>query len=186
MGLENETNNSSDEEREAMVVQMRDECCLNASFLDLDRVLRELQEKVIDASSDFSRIGPFGILPLNQSSPLPETPPETKNCELQVIDQHGRISTPDLNLSLSQFAWGELDDIQDWEPLDSALISFSRLNSEKGSVNGDISANWEAANASQSYAYDVNGSEMTLACSQYGSKRQDQTVTPTFETALGR
>ncbi len=168
------------------MVQMRDACCLDASFVDLDRVLRELQEKVTDASVGLSQIGPFGVLPISQSPPSPETPSETKDCEMQTIDQPGRLSTPELNLSLSQFAWGELDDAQAWDSLDSALISFSRLNSEKGSIDGDLSTTWETTSPAQHFAFEVNGAATALVCSQYGNKRQDQTGTPNLETALGR
>lgn len=183
---EEKTDNRSDEERVAMAVQMRDECCTNASFLDLDRVLKELQEKVADAT-EFSRIGPFGILPAASpalSEPSPEPLPQLETVpNVQVVEQTGRISTPDLNLSLSQFAWGELDDVQAWDTLDSALVTFSRLNSEKGSINGDISANWELAIGSPSQ-YFLNDAATIIPSSQHGPNAISQSLAA-FETGTG-
>jgi arginine metabolism regulation protein II len=49
----------ADEDRATMAVQMRDECCANSATLDLDEVLRNLQNRIADAA-DFTRIGPFG------------------------------------------------------------------------------------------------------------------------------
>ncbi|KAH7412736.1 fungal-specific transcription factor domain-containing protein [Cadophora sp. MPI-SDFR-AT-0126] len=160
----------SDEERVAMAVQMRDECCINASFLDLDRVLRELQDKVADAN-DFARIGPFGVLPIASkpsSDASPDPLPEAQNVQdIQAVEQMGKISTPDLNFSLSQFAWGELDDVQAWDPLNSALVTFSRFNSEKGSINGDIPATWDLAISSPLQSF-VNDTANVLVVGQYG------------------
>ncbi|KAH7348421.1 fungal-specific transcription factor domain-containing protein [Rhexocercosporidium sp. MPI-PUGE-AT-0058] len=174
----------SDEERLAMVVQMRDECCVNASFLDLDRVLRELQEKVADAT-EFSRIGPFGILPA-ASPTLPESSPESLPQleiieDVQVLEDTGRISTPELNLSLSQFAWGELDDVQAWDPLDSALVTFSRFDSEKGSLNGEVSINWELEIGSPSQGL-LNDAANVLASNLFGPNVADQSLG--FDTAI--
>ncbi|KAG4434032.1 hypothetical protein IFR05_010486 [Cadophora sp. M221] len=166
----------SDEERVAMAIQMRNECCINASFLDLDRVLRELQEKVADAT-EFSRIGPFGILPVASpasSEPSPEPLPQLEtSLDAQVVEQTDRISTPDLNLSLSQFAWGELDGLQAWDSLDSALITFSRFNSEKGSINGDVSTNWELAIGSPSQCF-LNDAVAVISSGQYGPNAINQ------------
>ena len=180
-----ETDIRSDEERVAMAVQMRTECCINASFLDLDRVLRELQDKVADAN-EFTRIGPFGVLPVvSKPSPSlsPGPLPEIESVQaVQDVEQTGRISTPDLNLSLSQFAWGELDDVQAWDALDSALVTFSRFNSEKGSVNGDLSATWDLGINSplNSFADDTAN---TLTVGRYGSNQVGESQT--FDAGIG-
>ncbi|KAK0121730.1 hypothetical protein ONS95_010016 [Cadophora gregata] len=174
----------SDEERVAMAVQMRNECCVNASFLDLDRVLRELQEKVAEAS-EFARIGPFGVLPVVSklsASPSPEAHPEPDAIHhVQADEQNGRISTPDLDLSLSQFAWGELDDVQAWDALDSALVTFSRFTSEKGSSNGDVYATWDLAMNSPSQSF-ANDSTNALAVGQYGPNTGGQILG--FDSAI--
>ena len=164
---------------------MRDECCINASFLDLDRVLRELQDKVTDAN-EFARIGPFGILPIaSKPSPNPSpTPlPEVETVQdVQAVEQTGRISTPDLNLTLSQFAWGGLDDIQAWDALDSALVTFSRFNSEKGSVSGDLSAPWDLAIESPSHNV-ANDTAIALTVGQYGLTTAGESQT--FDAGIG-
>ncbi|XMA20888.1 hypothetical protein WAI453_013679 [Rhynchosporium graminicola] len=137
----------SDEERMAMAVQMRDECCIDASFLDLDRVLKELQDKITD-TNELLRIGPFSVFPAaSRPTPLPtsESPPSVEveiNQDLDRVEQTEIVSPPDLDLSMAQFTWDELDDLPVWDALDTALITFSRFPSNFGSVNGDGSGDW--------------------------------------------
>lgn len=170
-----------------MVVQMRDECCINASFLDLDRVLKELQDKVAEATES-SRIGPFGIFPaalpsVPDTMPVPELIPQLEIVpDMQVIEPTGRISTPDLELSLSQFSWGELDDVQAWDTLDSALITVSRFNSVKGSVNGNVSTNWDLEISSPSESF-LNEAVNALASGQYAPDLIDHDQE--FDTGTG-
>ncbi|CZR61358.1 uncharacterized protein PAC_11254 [Phialocephala subalpina] len=130
----------TDEEREAMVIQMRDECCSNSSSLDLDRVLRELQDRT-PVTNEFSRIGPFGILPLNKESPKNESPPE----DVQDVELIARITTPEMNLSLSQFSWGDIDDMETWDALETesaaALVNL-RFTPDKDLFNADTPSQW--------------------------------------------
>jgi hypothetical protein len=127
-----------DEEREAMVMQMKDECRSISSNLDLDRVLRELEDRV--SGSEFSNIGPFGILPLNNSQTKIESPDDAQDVELIA-----RISTPEMNLSLSQFSWGDIDDLQTWDALETesaaALINL-RFTPDKDLYNADTPSQW--------------------------------------------
>lgn len=131
----------TDEEREAMVIQMRDECCSISSSLDLDRVLRELQDRT-PVPNEFSRIGPFGILPLSKDSPnsTPAPPDNVQDVELVT-----RITTPEMSLSLSQFSWGDIDDLQTWDALETesaaALVNL-RFTPEKDLFNADTPSQW--------------------------------------------
>lgn len=128
-----------DEEREAMVMQMKEECCSVSSDLDLDRVLRELQDRV--PGDEFSRIGPFGVLPLSNVSPKTESPSD----DVQGVETIARITTPEMNLSLSQFSWGDIDDLQTWDALETesatALVNL-RFTPDKDLFNLDSPSQW--------------------------------------------
>lgn len=123
-----------------MIVQMRDECCPNASSLDLDRVLRELQDRT--SGDDFSSIGPFGILHPNSSS-RPINLPEAE--DTQDVELVPRITTPEINLSLSQFAWGDMDNLATWDTLETesatALINM-RFTPDKDLYIADSPSQW--------------------------------------------
>lgn len=68
MGSEfDQANDCTEEERAAMTSQMQDECCANSSTLDLDQVLKSL-ENTIPQESSFTRIGPFGIWPVAKAA----------------------------------------------------------------------------------------------------------------------
>ncbi|KAI9047945.1 hypothetical protein LZ554_007747 [Drepanopeziza brunnea f. sp. 'monogermtubi'] len=146
----------SDEEREAMALRMRDECCVNSSYLDLDRVLRELQEKVSEAG-EFTRIGPFSIFPSCPPAKAPLPQGETSPI-VEVVEQTERTQSPVPDLSLSPFPWGEIDGILHWD-LDSALVPNA-----KTLVSADIDSNWETgiADSSLSFACDINDADMDL------------------------
>ncbi|KAL2064381.1 hypothetical protein VTL71DRAFT_4875 [Oculimacula yallundae] len=158
----------SDEERVAMAVRMSHECCTNTSFLDLDRVLRELQDQVTDAT-EFLRIGPFAIFP---ATPLPVPTPEPEPLQqtdmevvedVEIVEQDGSVSGSDLNLSLSHFAWSELEDTHAWDALDTAFLPFSGFNSGKGSINGNSCGIWDpiTSNQTQSYPHEAITMEVT-------------------------
>lgn len=125
-----------------MVLQMRDECCSVSPVLDIDRVLRELQDR-LPALDEFSRIGPFGILPLNCESPKTDSLSE----DAQDVELIARIATPEMNLSLSQFPWDDMDDLQTWDALETesatALINL-RFTPDKDMelFNADTPSQW--------------------------------------------
>lgn len=118
-----------------MVGQMKFECSYD-SGLDVDRALRELQEKTSDVD-DFCRIGPFGVLPLQKE---PGADEEIVSPNLQVIS---RLSTPKLDLSLAGFAWDDLDGLGD-------ITGNAIVESESGFSNAaqtfeeDARPIWEA------------------------------------------
>lgn len=98
-----------------MAIQMRDECSANSASLDLDEVLRNLQNR-IPATSEFTQIGPFRILPLTI---------DCRNCNHDFVAQNGgisddimekepRASTAELHLVLDNLSWDQLDDFQAW------------------------------------------------------------------------
>ncbi|TVY46986.1 Arginine metabolism regulation protein II [Lachnellula occidentalis] len=96
----------SDVQRVAMVSQMKVECCSISPSLDIDRLLRELQDQGQEAV-DFTRIGPFGILPISnvgQSADL--TPSETETGE----ETHS-VQTPEMP-ALSEFAANGLEEFR--------------------------------------------------------------------------
>lgn len=123
-----------------MVIQMREECCSVSSEFDLDRVLRELQDRV-PVTNEISRIGPFGILPLSKETPKSEPTPD----DLQDVELIARITTPEMNLSLSQFSWGDIDDLQTWDALETesaaALVNL-RFTPDKDLFNADTPSQW--------------------------------------------
>src|SRR6185437_13559659 len=123
-----------------MVTQMRDECCFNSTNFDLDRVLRELQDQTT-GSDGLTRIGPFGVFPLNSDSPKSESSPE----DIQDIGVVARITTPEIDLTLSQFTWADIDGLQTWNTFEAesatALINL-RFTPDKDLYNADIPSQW--------------------------------------------
>jgi arginine metabolism regulation protein II len=141
------TNISSDEERAAMSLQMREECCSLQSSLDLDQVLRELQERIVEAN-DFSRIGPFGILSMEKETPVAKLD-SAQSLELtpngcEKVGEVPRIPTPSLGLSVSPINWAGLEEFQGWESFatDSADV-FAPSNYDPTRL--EPSSEWDLA-----------------------------------------
>jgi hypothetical protein len=151
----------TDEERNEMVIQMRDECCLNSKKLDLDRVLRDVNDKV-PQSGDFYRIGPFGVLPLenqvqkdnsdSHSLRVTSPPIEVQDDEV-VVEEVVQASAPEMALSLSQFSWSCVDLSQPWdqtEPESSLTMGGLELAANNEIDNENMPSNWDISTISHS------------------------------------
>ena len=139
---------------------MRNECCSHYSTLDLDRVLRDLQEAV-PKSSEFTRIGPFGILNVeSEASP----PMIAESCGIVEENQNleDRISTPNLHASLSQFVWGEQEELQAWDALENHIPVADDTRPECApdgeTCDEETAPNWELSInlSSANHSYNLN------------------------------
>lgn len=101
-----------------MSAQMTEECCIDRTYFDLDRVLRDLQDRISEVD-EFSRIGPFGILSIGKDLLPGEIIPETLLPTEQEVGQHVeevlRIETPQVTVPMSPINWESLDTFQGWE-----------------------------------------------------------------------
>lgn len=142
-----------------MIIQMRDECCSVSSNLDLDGVLRELQDRI--PGNQFLRIGPFGILLLNNESPKTESPSD----DAHDVELVARIKTPELNLSLSQFSWGDIDDLQTWDALETesatALVNL-RFTPDKDLCSADTPSQWLISRSTSAVHLNYQSNEQEL------------------------
>jgi len=114
-----------------MVSQMKVECCSISPNLDVDQLLRELQDRGQEAK-DFTRIGPFGILPISSIEPLSRPQLPHMNGLQNPIEEIHLIPTPEILIPLSESVWNETEDFQIWDSPDletSSPLVNSNLNS---------------------------------------------------------
>lgn len=146
-----------------MSLQMRHECCENNGTLDLDRVLREIQEKGSEVKG-FSRIGPFGVLsvekglsqPIFDVCSLASVPVED-----QRVEEVPKISTPDINFAVSQIDWDKLESLQTWE---SIIVSDDMpMNSEswqsKEALDYTLPLGWELSTSVDAIGYTYHATD---------------------------
>jgi hypothetical protein len=132
-----------------MSIQMRNECCEHSPTLDLDKVLRELQERILELNG-FSRIGPFGVLLMNKEASEP--PMDTS-----LLDDHQtknpnaleepRLSTPELNYAVSQIDWHALEDPETWESIEvpNDLLANAEYSHPKDIFTAEDPASWDVS-----------------------------------------
>jgi arginine metabolism regulation protein II len=98
-----------------MVIQMRDECCVNASHLDLDQVLRDLQNRVFE-TDEFTRIGPFGIMPIARTGTCDSNPVHSRgDSGADTVGREHRQSAEEFDEKLLDLNWGQMESFPAWE-----------------------------------------------------------------------
>jgi hypothetical protein len=130
-----------------MSLQMRDECCKKSSSLDLDRVLRELQDRVSELD-DFSRIGPFGILSIGKEPTrkgLGTALSEAHREGDQTLDTETRVPGVVSSFNVSELDWDKFENLETWEsiPTPANLFLNSDYDKPKEPVESDDPSNWE-------------------------------------------
>lgn len=158
-----------DAQRAAMVSQMKVECCSVSPSLDIDRLLRELQDQGQEADG-FTRIGPFGMIPISnfgQSQDLITS--QTQNGE-----ETQSVSTPEMTIALPEFV---ANGIEDFRILDSLRLgtSMALSNSSPNSSTEVFNGSFDPRNVLIPTPDDVyTGMGGDLTASQYET-RQDRT-----------
>lgn len=158
-----------DAQRAAMVSQMKVECCSVSPSLDIDRLLRELQDQGQEADG-FTRIGPFGMIPISnfgQSQDLITS-------QTQKGEETQSVSTPDMTIALPEFV---ANGIEDFRILDSLRLgtSMALSNSSPNSSTEVFNGSFDPRNVLIPTPDDVyTGMGGDLTASQYET-RQDRT-----------
>lgn len=130
-----------------MSLQMTHECCESNGTVDLDRVLRKIQERA-SGLKHFSRIGPFGVFSVDKEL----SPPSLDTCtssshplEDQKAEEEPKISTLDMDFAVSQIDWDKLGNLQTWESI--VVPDDVQTNSEscqpKEAFDYNLPSGWE-------------------------------------------
>lgn len=112
-----ELTGSQEEDRAAMVLQMKEECRFFSSDLDLDQIFKELQKTT--EHSRFARIGPFGILAVNNISQDQIADQKHQNHAEQTCKASPVAAENIPSPSVAAFTWDSIQDLPPWEDFQS-------------------------------------------------------------------
>lgn len=130
-----------------MSLQMRNECCENSSALDLDRVLKDLQDGLSELDG-CARIGPFGILTVGKEPKVDTIEIINQDVDDHIVERSDLMPMSELGFSPSQLNWDCFDDPLFWNnivpPTDTLVNPDHPASTETfESMNG---TSWEPSN----------------------------------------
>jgi hypothetical protein len=147
-----------------MTISMRNECCKNSLVLDLDQILRDLQEKAIEVN-DFFRIGPFGVLSTRRGPTLHEVDmmsPENVNVVEDVTQEENSFSPAQFTSFVPQLDQNSLENSRTWQSI-AALgerIMSSECHLPKEPLTNSNSTHWDTSIFQNSIEYISNDKDL--------------------------